>query len=179
MITMKNDTDKIKKGQETHEEKTEEHEGHECECDHEKGVLAQKIEDLENSYKRALADYQNLQKRVAEERSDWLKIANRELLLRLLPILDTLMLARNHSQDQGLQVSVNQFLDVLKSEGVIRIETKDKEFDPLVMECVESKEGQEWKVLEEVKAGYRLGDIILRPALVIVGKKGDAETSSA
>jgi molecular chaperone GrpE (heat shock protein) len=47
------------------------------------------------------------------------------------------------------------------------------------MECVETREGEDWKVLEETRSGYKFGDMILRPALVVVGKKGDAETSSA
>src|SRR5947208_2312416 len=86
-------------------------------------------QEWEDKYKRALADYQNLEKRVAEERKNWIALANKELLLRLLPILDTLMLASAHSQDQGLQVSIRQFLDVLRNEGVTKIETVGKEFD--------------------------------------------------
>lgn len=142
--------------------------------------LKQKIEELENQVKRIFADYQNLEKRVALEKREWLIKANGQLLLNLLPILDTLVLADKHSkvEDQNLKISINQFLDILKNEGVVRIETKEKDFDPLIMECVETRRGEDWKVLEEVKAGYKLGDMILRPALVVVGKKGDSETSS-
>lgn len=43
------------------------------------------------------------------------------------------------------------------------------------MECVETREGKEWKVLEELNSGYRMGDIILRPALVVVGKEKSGE----
>ena len=141
--------------------------------------LKQKIIELENQTKRTLADYQNLEKRVDVEKREWILISNKNLLLRLLPILDTLMLASKNSQDQSLQVSVNQFLDVLKSEGVIRIETKDKDFDPRLMEAIQAVEGEENKVIEEVRAGFMLGEQVLRAAQVAVGKKGDAETSSA
>src|SRR5215213_8346186 len=79
----------------------------------EKEALQQKIEEAENKYRRALADYQNLQKRVQEEKIDWIRSANKELLLRLLPVLDTLMLANQHVQDEGLKVTMQQFLDTL------------------------------------------------------------------
>lgn len=143
-------------------------------------LLKEKIEELENQNKRVLADYRNLENRVSQERGEWILKANGQLLLNLLPVLDTLMLADKHSkvEDQNLKISISQFLDILKNEGVVRIETKEKDFDPLVMECVETRIGEDWKVLEETRSGYKLGDIILRPALVVVGKKGDSETSS-
>ena len=133
--------------------------------------LKKEIEELENRVKRIFADYQNLEKRVAEEKRALIFNSNKNLLLRLLPVLDTLMLALIHTKDKGLELSIKQFTDTLEAEGVSRIETKDKLFDPLLMECVGTKEGEELKVLEETRTGYKLGDIILRPALVIVGKK--------
>lgn len=133
--------------------------------------LKQKLEDAENNYKRALADYQNLQKRVLEERKDLILAANRDLLLRILSVLDTLKLANQHVENEGLKVSINQFEDTLKSEGVSKIETKDAEFDPNLMECVVTDQGQENKVLDELRAGYVLNDKVLRPAQVKVGKE--------
>lgn len=132
--------------------------------------LKKRIEELENQAKRALADYQNLEKRVAGERNEWIRGANRDLLLRVLPVLDTLILALEHSQDQSLQVSVQQFLDVLKSEGVERIKTEREAFNPQTMECVATGEGEDNTVLEEIRAGYMLNDKVLRPAQVKVGK---------
>src|SRR6266699_1471361 len=93
----------------------------------------QQAQESEDKYRRALADYQNLQKRVQEERLALIQAANKELLLRLLPVLDTLELANKHVQDKGLQVSIGQFLDTLKAEGVTKIETVGKEFDPMFM----------------------------------------------
>lgn len=138
--------------------------GEECECD-------EKIAELENQTKRTLADYQNLQKRVQDERSSWIQSANKELLLRLLPVLDTLMLAGKHSQDKNLLVSVQLFLDTVKSEGVVIIVTEGKDFDPNTMECIATEAGKENKVLEELRAGYLLNERVLRPAQVKVGKK--------
>lgn len=134
-------------------------------------ALLQQLEEVDQKYKRALADYQNVVRRTQEEKREWAKLSNKELILKLLPILDTLMLAEKHTKDQNFTLAVQQFLQVLKEEGIERIKTVGEMFDPLVMEAVETREGQEHKVLEEMKAGFRAGDVILRPALVVVGKK--------
>ncbi len=133
--------------------------------------LQEKLEDAEFKYKRALADYQNLEKRVRDEKSEWIKMANRELLLRMLPVLDTLQLAKQHSEDKALAVTAQQFLDVLRQEGIEKIQTEGKQFDPHLMEVISTAAGEENKVLQEVRAGYKIGDRVLRVAQVIVGKK--------
>lgn len=131
--------------------------------------LKTKIEESDNNYKRALADYQNLQKRVTDERRDFILAANKDLLLRILTVLDTLILANNHDGSEGLKVAISQFLDVLKSEGVTKIETEGIEFDPHLMEAVAIEKGDEGKVLEETRTGYLLNDKVLRVAQVKVG----------
>lgn len=133
-------------------------------------ALKKQVEEFENNYKRALADYQNLQKRVQEEKSEWIRSGNKELILRILPVLDTLMLAQQHIEDQGLHVSVQQFLDILKSEGVTKIETVGHEFDPHLMECVTTEAGQKNKVINEIRAGFMQYERVLRPAQVTVGQ---------
>lgn len=151
------------------DEETEKLEEDVNENDSEIENLKVKAEEAEDSYKRALADYQNLQKRVADERRALIMTANRDLLLRILSVLDTLILANRHEENEGLKVSINQFLDVLKAEGVTKIETEGQEFNPELMEAIAIEEGEEGKVLEEIQAGYMLNDKLLRPAQVKVG----------
>jgi molecular chaperone GrpE len=134
-------------------------------------LLKQKIEELENQVKRIFADYQNLEKRVTMERREWLIKANKDLILRFLPALDFLLLSSKHIKDEGLQLSLQKFFDILKSEGVEKIETEGKEFDPNLMEGIKIVEGDENKVIEELRSGYKMGDQVLRPAQVTVGKK--------
>ena len=131
----------------------------------------EEFKNLENQLKRALADYQNLEKRVAEEKSAWVKTANKGLLLRLLPALDNLMLAQKHTEDEGVRLSVNQILNAFKEEGVEKIEVLGKDFDPNLMEAVSTTIGEEGKVVEELRAGYTLFGQVLRPAQVVVGKE--------
>ena len=147
--------------------------------------LRKKVEELENHLKRTLADYQNLEKRVAEERQQLIKSANRGLILRLLPALDTLILAKKHTNDQGLELAIQQLFDILEREGVKKIETLEKNFDPEYMECVATVEvdpstdsGQEGKVIEELKPGYLLNDSVLRTAQVSVGKSSKLATGN-
>jgi molecular chaperone GrpE len=129
-----------------------------------------KLEEMEAKYKRALADYQNLQRRTQEQKIEWIKSANRELLLKLLPVLDTLMLANKHINDKGLYITIDQFLKILEQEGLQRIKTIGEQFNPHAMEAITTKEGQEGKVLEEVRPGFMLNESVLRSAQVIVGK---------
>lgn len=136
-----------------------------------KNIKNEEIKNIENQLKRALADYQNLEKRIAEEKSNWIKIANKDLLLKLIPGLDSLILAEKHTSDEGVKLSIEHFLDILEQVGVKKIETVGLDFNPEFMEAVSTREGQEGKVIEEVRQGYALFDIILRPAQVVVGRQ--------
>ena len=140
--------------------------------------MEEKIVELDNKYRRALADYQNLEKRVREERGEWIKSANQQLLHRLLPALDTVMLAGMHTEDKGIKATVDHFLSTLKAEGIERVETEGKNFDPSTMEVIQTMEGKDGKVLQEVRAGYTLYGKLLRPAQVIVGQEKNEESSN-
>lgn len=138
-----------------------------------KGLPAgrQALEEAINNWKRAVADYQNLEKRMIGERANLIKTANRSLLSRLLPVLDTLMLARNHIKNEGLELAARQFIEVLRVENVEQIETTNQEFDPNLMECVDTVEGQENRVVSQIRAGFKFKNgEVLRPAQVRVGK---------
>jgi len=128
------------------------------------------LENLENQLKRVLADYQNLEKRVRDEKISWIKAANKDLLLKLLPGLDSLLLADKHTQDSGIKLSIKHFLDILELEGVKKIDTIGTDFDPNLMEALGTAQGDEGKVVEETRSGYTLYGQVIRPAQVIVGK---------
>lgn len=133
--------------------------------------LLQKVAETEDKYRRALADYQNLVRRTVVEKQEWARLSNKDLVLKLLPILDTLMLAEKHTKDQNFVLTVQQFLQALQQEGIERIKTVGEEYNPHLMEVVTTGEGEEGKVIEEVRAGYIMGEVVLRPAQVIVGKQ--------
>jgi len=128
-----------------------------------------KTKQYEDNWKRALADYQNLVKRVDAEKREFVRFANTNLIAKLLPTLDILELAAKHSADQGVQMAVKQFQDVLKDEGLVDITPKvgDK-FDPKCHECLENIEGGESHTIAEILSkGYKIDeDFVIRPAKV-------------
>lgn len=132
--------------------------------------LKQKIADLEDQLKRAVADYRNFEKRCENEKREFVKFANRDLLLRLIPSFDTLFLAEKYVADEGIKITIRHLQDVLRDVGVERIRTKGEMFDPEKMEAVTIETGEENKVLEELRPGYMLNGKLVRPAQVKVGK---------
>lgn len=132
--------------------------------------LRKRVEELENNWRRALADYQNLEKRTVQEREKFVKWANATLIDKLLGVLDTLEKAVDHLKDKGLKSALDQFRIVLESEGLKEVKTVAEEFNPETMDAVEMVKGNKNKVVEVVLKGYMLNDKILRPAKVKVGR---------
>jgi len=137
-----------------------------------KSELEEKALDLENKWKRALADYANLEKRLDREKDNFVKFANKTLLLRLIPIVDDLDLAQRHLRDQGLALVAGKFHELLKSEGLTEFSPLGETFNPDFMEAVEIVKGQKNKVIEVVFPGFKIEDKVLRPAKVKVGEGG-------
>lgn len=131
--------------------------------------LENQIAVLEENLKRALADYQNLERRVVSEKSELVKYANQELLKTLLPSFDNLYLAEKYIQDEGIKLTMQKLTENLEEVGVKRIEVENKEFNPNTMECVEVVDGEEDMVVSELRPGYMLFDKVIRPAAVKVG----------
>ena len=133
-------------------------------------TLEKKVEELENQWRRALADYQNLEKRINREQEDFIRFANEGLLDKILNVFDNLERACRAKEDRGLAMIKNEFWEVLSSEGVERIKTKGEVFDPHLMDALELVPGKKNCVVEEVSPGYLYRGKCLRPARVKVGK---------
>jgi molecular chaperone GrpE len=109
--------------------------------------LKTRIEELENNYKRALADYQNQERRHRELSSSMVKMASASLIEKMLLNLDALQMAQQHLKDKGLQMVIDQFLATFAGEGLRPIETNGSDFDPLTMDCIEVVPGEKEKVV--------------------------------
>lgn len=134
--------------------------------------LKKEIDEWKNKYLRALADYQNFENRIKEERLVLIKTANLNLILRLLPFLDNLEKAEIFIKDQGLKIAKDHLFQILKEVGVEEIEVLNKPFDPVTAEAIEIVKGDKDDIVVEVlRKGYRLGEKILRVAQVKVSKK--------
>jgi molecular chaperone GrpE len=135
-------------------------------------------EDLMNKWKRAVADYQNLEKQVRREKQEFMQFATMNVLQQFLPILDNLEMATQGMSDAdkksgwavGVLMTVKMFRDMLKDEGLTEIKTEGEEFDAHKMEPVDTVEGEKDKVITVVKKGYEGWGKVIRPAQVIIGK---------
>jgi molecular chaperone GrpE len=134
--------------------------------------LKKQVEEYRNKYLRALADYQNLEKRVVEEKELIIKNANQNLILKLLPFLDALDKAEVFIKDQGLKIVKDNLIQVLKEVGVEEIDVLNKPFDPITSEAIDIIASDKDNIVVEVlRKGYRFQDKILRVAQVKVSKK--------
>ena len=131
-------------------------------------------EEWKAKYLRALADYQNLEKRTQTEKQEIRVYAAEVVIARLLPTVDTLVKAVNHVKDAGIELALKELFSALSEMGLQKIEVVGKPFDPHQMECIEVVAGEENSVVEELLPGYRLHNKILRIAQVKVGKKKEA-----
>jgi len=135
--------------------------------------LLKKSDEYLNGWKRALADYHNLERETEKKRSEWLKMANEDLLFVFLPLYDHLKLALKHSQAEkedwltGIEHVTAQFKKVLEENGVTEIKTVGEEFNPEIHEAIK-KESDKNIITREIKAGYKLNGKVIYPAKVIV-----------
>lgn len=142
---------------------------------------ARESDDYQNKYVRLYAEFENYKKRVAREREDLLKHGNESLLYEMLPALDHLELALKHSGGdpnaglvQGVEMTLKELQRTLEKFGLRRIEAVGKCFDPAVhhaMMQVEREDLDDKMVADELRAGYRYHDKVLRPSLVSVSVK--------
>ncbi len=127
------------------------------------------IDDLTNRWKRALADYQNLEKRYEKEKSDFVQFANANLILKILGVLEHLEKAAAHLKDPGLDLVISEFKRVLATEGIEEIKSLGEKFNPDLMEAVGVVRGSPPEaVAEVVNKGYLLKEKVLIPAKVKV-----------
>ena len=132
-------------------------------------ALQEKVSEMEGNWKRALADYKNLVDRTNKEKKHFIDFANEVLVLKLLAVYDSLEMLGKYNQDQGLALTIKQFEQVLKEEGLKEIEALGKEFNANEMEGIEMVSGEKDKVVEVLTKGFYLKEKLLRPARVKVG----------
>jgi len=149
----------------------------------------EKKENLER-WRRALADYENLQKQSREERERLVTEANQNLMRSLIPLLDNFSMAIDHVPEdlednnwvEGVTYINRQMLDLLKEEGLEVLNPEGEDFNPELHEAVETSNGAEDtdqdeeskgeegtpKVKEVIQPGYTFHGKVLKPAKVVV-----------
>ncbi|WP_353894340.1 nucleotide exchange factor GrpE [Proteinivorax hydrogeniformans] len=137
----------------------------------------EKNEQILGQLARLQADFDNFRKRTTKEKSDIIKSANSDLILKLLPVLDNFELALQNQQEdgfrKGVEMILRQLVDTLEKEGLQEIDALNKPFDPTLHEAVMQEDNdtvEENTVIEVMRKGYLLNDKLLRPSMVKVSK---------
>lgn len=136
--------------------------------------LKQNAEEWKGKYLRALADYQNQERRMADIGKLTQSRAEEVVVGKLLPIIDLfdqIVMMAIYNEDKGLKAVWKQLHDLIEGFGVTKLSVIGKVFDPRTMECVDVAVGKEGIVLEEYAPGYTVRESILRAAKVKVGKE--------
>ena len=143
--------------------------------------------ELKNEYLKVYAEMENTKRRLNEQAIKDRKYASQNVVGELINPIDMLIKIVNMPSENpevknyqiGFQMIANQLLDILKNEGLSHVESLGKEFDPKTMQAVETCESEEDnKVLKVMQEGYMYKDRVLRPAMVVVGKKKEIKEES-
>ena len=134
-------------------------------------------EELEDRYKRILAEFENFRKRSNSEKTAMYSNGVRDTVEKLLPVIDNFERAVEAADDKedpmykGVEMILKQFMEILENLGVKEIPSKGEPFDPNVHSAVmhiDDESCDENVVVEVFQKGYTLGDKVIRPSMVKV-----------
>jgi molecular chaperone GrpE len=153
-----------------------------AELEAEKAKLAEEKQEFWNRLLRATADLDNFRKRARREADDARYEARTKVLKEMLPVIDNLERAVDHAVSQGgaesgiiegVQLVLRQFAQALERCEVVPVDAQGKPFDPNVHEALSqavTSEHPPGSVVQVLQRGYRIGERLLRPSLVVVAK---------
>lgn len=140
-------------------------------------ILHQHITDLQKQlldkdalYKRALADYVNLEKRVEDQARRRIQLAVATFIGQLLEPLKNLELQVEHTKDGVAEVILKQMKQTFEQAGIKEVGHEGDDFTSQTMEAIEMAEGPAGKVIKVLEKGYVLDWVVIKPARVVVGK---------
>ncbi len=136
---------------------------------------------LRDQLLRTAADFDNYRKRSRREQDDAQRRGREGAVKDLLPVFDNLERAAQSAENaadakavaDGVRIVLKQFLDTLEKMGIKRITAVGQPFDPARHEAIQqlaSKDVPAGVVMAEVQPGYMIGDLLLRPAMVVVSR---------
>lgn len=139
--------------------------------------LEKKFEDLNDSYLRLHAEFDNYRRRTMKEKADLLKTGNEKAILGVLTIVDDFERALPNIPEEakeGIELIYNKFLNFLAQNGVKEIDALGETFDTEKHEAITTvpaqSEDQKDKIIDCIQKGYTLNDKVIRFPKVIVAK---------
>ena len=139
-------------------------------------VPKQDYDELDDRYKRILAEFENFKKRSSKERDGLYNSILSDVVEVMLPVVDNLENAAkaetaDESYKQGVELVLKQFKEVLKAKGVEEIKAVGETFDPELHEAVSSIQDDnlgEKEIAQEYRKGYKIGSRVIRHSMVVV-----------
>ena len=139
-------------------------------------VPQSEYDELDDRYKRMLAEFENYKKRSAKERESLYNSILSDVIEVMLPIVDNLENAvkietKDEEYKKGIELVLKQFQDTLKAKGVEEIQTVGETFDPELHEAVSSVQDDtkgEKEIVQEYRKGYKIGSKVIRHSMVVV-----------
>ncbi len=139
-------------------------------------VPKQDYEELDDRYKRILAEFENFKKRSSKERESMYNSILSDVVEVILPVVDNLENAAkvetaDEEYKKGVELVLKQFKDVLAAKGVEEIKTVGETFDPELHEAVSSIQDEnlgEKEIAGEYRKGYKIGSRVIRHSMVVV-----------
>ena len=136
----------------------------------------QELDELNDRYKRVLAEFENYKKRSSKERETLYNSIVSDIVEVFLPVVDNLENAlKIETQDaeykKGIELVLKQFKDILKTKGVEEIPAMGETFDPSLHEAVSSVQDSEknaQEIVQEYRKGYKIGSKVIRHSMVVV-----------
>ena len=144
--------------------------------------IQKELEEMTEYAKRTMADMQNLKRRQEEERKLITKMANTDLILGLLPVIDNMDRALDHAPKEaekwmeGMEMNIKQLKKTLLESGLEEIDAINQPFNPELHEALAQGPGEKDTIIEVFEKGYKLGDRVIRHAKVKVGDGTSPET---
>ena len=171
MASEKNNEEELEK-----EEVKSEKEKNKKDSEHKDMVPKQDYDELDDRYKRILAEFENFKKRSSKERDGLYNSILSDVVEVILPVLDNLEnAAKVETQDEeykkGVELVLKQLQDVLLSKGVEEIKTVGETFDPELHEAVSSIQDEslgEKEIAQEYRKRYKIGSRVIRHSMVVV-----------
>lgn len=139
---------------------------------------ASKAEEYFSQLKRLAAEFDNYKKRMIREQSQAISMASKNLIVKLLPIIDDLERALKSIDEEGsaetiangVKLTHSDIKKLLQTEGVEEVNPQGEEFNPAEHEAVASIESEieENCIIEVLQKGYKINGMVIRPAMVTV-----------
>ena len=151
-------------------------------------TLEEKLSESEDKLLRSLAEIENQRRRFEKEIKDAFEYGSFNFAKESLAILDNLQRAKLATRNdetlkenkdidkfiENITIVEKDLVNIFEKNRIKKIDTKDKKFDPNLhqaMSEIEDEKSETGSILQEIQAGYMLGERLLRPALVAVAKK--------